>query len=57
MFNQNNGPLQHLAAHALALVAGVLCVITAQAYGAWMRQRGRQEAAPDGVSKKGKVAL
>lgn len=43
MFNQNNGPLEHLAANALALLAGALCAIAAQAYGAWMRRRGQAE--------------
>lgn len=56
MFNQNNGPLEHLAAHALALLTGALCVIGAQAYGAWMRQRGRADAQCGATSQTGKVA-
>lgn len=56
MFNQNNGPLEHLAANALSLVAGALCILAAHVYGAWMRQRGRQDMQQRAAEKKDEVA-
>lgn len=56
MFNQNNGPLEHLAANALALLAGALCVLAAQAYGAWIRRRGQVEDQQLHAAQRGKEA-
>lgn len=56
MFNQNNGPLEHLAANALTMLAGALCVVAAQAYGVWMRRRGQADVHQNRVAQDSKEA-
>lgn len=56
MFNQNNAPLEHLTANALALLAGALCLLAAQAYGAWTRCRGQPNDGQLHAAQPGKEA-